>query len=318
MAQESLNRFKNDTSYVTRGIIWYSLIISVISFLIISVFASAAGLNDMDFSTALESDIAGYASAASVLIGVAWYFSREKKKPGLDIFVKTSKKMSVRGFLFIVLLILGIQGATTLCVEAAEAVLNPFGFSLATLADSASAGTSGGFGMLLYVGIVGPVAEELVYRGFVLKRLQKYGKLFAIVISALFFGIMHVNPIQVVFGTAMGLLLGYLAVEHSIFWSIFFHIFNNLIMTALLTAIFDPLPSHLGDMLYLVCCAAACVLSVLALIIKRGRLYEWSHAEGTTPGAYYIAALTTPSALVFLIFNLMLMGMEVLSVFLPV
>lgn len=266
----------------------------------------------------MESDIAGYASAASVLIGVAWYFSREKKKTGLDIFVKTSKKMSVHGFLFIVLLILGIQGATTLCVEAAEAVLNPFGFSLSVLMDSASADTSESFGMLIYAGLVGPVAEELVYRGFVLRRLQKYGKLFAIVISALFFGIMHVNPIQVVFGTAMGLLLGYLAVEHSIFWSIFFHIFNNLILSALETAIFEPLPSHLSSILYLVYCVTGCVLSVIVLIAKRDRLYRWTAAEKTTPGAYYIAALTTPSALVFLIFNLMLMGMEVLSVFLPV
>lgn len=317
MTREALQHFKNDTSHVTRGIIWYSLLITAVTLFLTAVFASAAHMGSTELSPVSETNIIGYASAAAVVIGVLWYFSREKKKPGLDIFVKTPKKMTIQGFLFIVLLILGIQGATTLCVEAAEAVLNPFGFSLSVLVDSASSDTSEGFGILLYAGIVGPVAEELVYRGFVLKRLQKYGNVFAVVISSLFFGVMHANPIQVVFGTAMGLLLGYLAVEYSVFWSILFHIFNNLILPALLSAIFDPLPSHLGDRLYLVYCAAACLLSVLALIRKRDRLYEWSHAEGTTPKVFYITALSTPSALVFLIFNLMFMGMYVLSVFLP-
>lgn len=56
-----------------------------------------------------------------------------------------------------------------------------------------------------------PIAEELLYRGVVYKRLQvMVGVGPAILLSALLFGIMHVNPVQFLYAGILGILLAFL------------------------------------------------------------------------------------------------------------
>lgn len=66
-------------------------------------------------------------------------------------------------------------------------------------------------------------------RGFLMRRFEKYGKGFAVIVSAVLFGVMHGNPLQIVMN-AVGLILGYIAIEYSIKWSIILHIANNFIL----------------------------------------------------------------------------------------
>lgn len=112
----------------------------------------------------------------------------------------------------------------SLTIGAAELFLDQLGVSLDTLAELASVGGDMGIMIMIYAGFVGPVVEELVFRGFLMRRFEKYGKGFAVIVSAVLFGIMHMNPLQIVFGILMGLLLGYVAIEYSIKWSIVLHI----------------------------------------------------------------------------------------------
>ena len=44
---------------------------------------------------------------------------------------------------------------------------------------------SGTLAMILYAGFLGPIVEEVIFRGVVLRGFAKYGKVFAIVTSAL-------------------------------------------------------------------------------------------------------------------------------------
>ncbi len=60
--------------------------------------------------------------------------------------------------------------------------------------------------------VLGPLTEELVYRGFVFQRLAvKADGAPAILISALLFGILHLNVVQGVYAFVMGLLFGWAA-----------------------------------------------------------------------------------------------------------
>ena len=61
--------------------------------------------------------------------------------------------------------------------------------------------------------ILAPIAEELLYRGIVLKETAKVSRRFAIVFSAVMFGLMHGNPYQLVMATLLGLVLGYVTIE---------------------------------------------------------------------------------------------------------
>lgn len=64
--------------------------------------------------------------------------------------------------------------------------------------------------MFLATGIIAPVVEELVFRGLVFKRAKAYiGMVPAMMISAVTFGVIHGNLVQLVFAGSLGLLLAY-------------------------------------------------------------------------------------------------------------
>jgi membrane protease YdiL (CAAX protease family) len=64
---------------------------------------------------------------------------------------------------------------------------------------------------ILVVIIIGPVAEELVFRGIVLGFfLKKYSSKRAIVLSALIFAMIHMNPYQFLPAFGLGILLGWI------------------------------------------------------------------------------------------------------------
>jgi len=80
---------------------------------------------------------------------------------------------------------------------------------------------------VLYIVVIGPVIEELVFRGAILRHLAPYGVNFAIVTQALLFGLYHMNFFQSLHAFLLGLVLGYIAVRFSLKWAIALHILNN-------------------------------------------------------------------------------------------
>ena len=84
--------------------------------------------------------------------------------------------------------------------------------------------------MILVVGIIGPICEELMFRGIVFHRLKDWVKpQAAIVISALLFGIYHGNVIQFFYATCMGVMLAIIYDKTGTLWiSIVAHIAANL------------------------------------------------------------------------------------------
>ena len=62
--------------------------------------------------------------------------------------------------------------------------------------------------LALYVTCVGPLAEELFFRGMILPRMTSFGQKIALVFSALLFALYHVNLYQFFYAFGLGLLLG--------------------------------------------------------------------------------------------------------------
>ena len=62
--------------------------------------------------------------------------------------------------------------------------------------------------LALYVTCVGPLAEELFFRGMILPRMTCFGQKMALVFSALLFALYHVNLYQFFYAFGLGLLLG--------------------------------------------------------------------------------------------------------------
>jgi sodium transport system permease protein len=85
---------------------------------------------------------------------------------------------------------------------------------------------------LILLALVPAICEELAFRGFILSGLRHLGhKWRAIVISSLFFGVIHGVLQQSISASLLGAVLGYLAVQTgSIFPSMLFHFTNNALL----------------------------------------------------------------------------------------
>lgn len=204
----------------------------------------AAGGSWASFAAGLEDTMVrvvsgngwGYliACAIAVLLIRAW-----KGKDFFRAMYQPKQSMSRVSFLSLLCLILACQILTSLTATVLEGILNLFGLSIMEAMDAASVEVTT-FSMFFYVGIAAPIVEEIIFRGMVMRGLEPYGKRFAILASALLFGAFHGNPIQWPYAVLVGLVLGYTAMEYSIWWAMVLHMANNLVLG-------DMVPRIAGD-----------------------------------------------------------------------
>ena len=104
-------------------------------------------------------------------------------------------------------------------------------FGLETMYNDVKTGSTSIIEHITYiiaVSVVPAVTEELVYRGCVMGRLRKYGDGFALITSAILFGIMHGNFTQAPFAFVVGLAAGWAVIyTNSIFPAMIIHWLNN-------------------------------------------------------------------------------------------
>gem|GEM_PF-1987351 len=94
---------------------------------------------------------------------------------------------------------------------------------------------TGLFGNLLVVGLIAPICEEVFFRGAFQGTLEKRGPTRAILISALVFALIHLNPYSVFGIFVIGIGLGYLTWRTQSLWpAILWHVINNSLVTVLL------------------------------------------------------------------------------------
>ena len=117
---------------------------------------------------------------------------------------------------------------------------------------------------VLAIAIIGPILEEMLFRGAVTTELLKrYSPQKAILFSALIFGIFHINPAQVLNAFLLGLLLAWLFYKtRSLIPGILIHILNNS-LSVYFTQAFpeaDTLSDIMGSILYFLCLGLAVLL----------------------------------------------------------
>lgn len=120
---------------------------------------------------------------------------------------------------------------------------------------------------LIYVCLAGPVLEEIIFRGFILRSMQKYGNLTAIIVSSILFSMFHLNLVQFVNPVLVGILLAFIAIKsESIFPSMIAHIFNNTItfMAAAVTVANIPMLQVIFTYIY----ALAGIIALTLFVMK--------------------------------------------------
>jgi len=98
-------------------------------------------------------------------------------------------------------------------------------------------------GYYIGVGVLIPVIEELILRGIILGEfLSTMNADIAVLLSALIFGTMHMQPVQIGYAVVCGLILGYVYLySNSLYLSIAIHIIFN-VLGGIVPAIFTNNP----------------------------------------------------------------------------
>ncbi|MGN0665651.1 MAG: lysostaphin resistance A-like protein [Huintestinicola sp.] len=119
--------------------------------------------------------------------------------------------------------------------------------------------------------ICAPVAEELFFRGVVLRRLSDVSRRFGIFMSAIIFGLIHGNIIQAMLGFIVGIILAYTVVETgSLAVSILLHMVINMLPTSYqwVDFCFGEETADTYWMILMIMCGAAGVITLSVLLLK--------------------------------------------------
>lgn len=228
--------------------------------------------SDLDISELMSN---GWGYITGVLSGLAILYGWK----GPDFFggklIERKGKMRIGVFFAMVLLSMGCQAMNTAWVLTVEAVSNAFGGTVMDLVEMVS-GSKNSFSMFLYASFLAPISEEILFRGLCLRTLEPFGKKFAILGSAVAFGVFHGNVLQIPFAFLMGLILGYVAMEYSIFWAVALHMFNNLVIADLQTRALSLLPIPLQNVIDLGLMGGCVIGSIVLLALKSQEIREYN------------------------------------------
>ena len=84
--------------------------------------------------------------------------------------------------------------------------------------------------MILFAVVIGPIVEELIFRRLIIDRLSMHGDGFAVIVSAVAFGVFHQNLYQLFYATLLGVILGYLYVKtRNVIYPIILHVIFNFL-----------------------------------------------------------------------------------------
>lgn len=157
----------------------------------------------------------------SIIIGIKMF--------GLDLKSKfTRDGFTGSTVLKLIFLGIGLMTAGAILGTIIATILENFGYvtPVLPLEPRKSAAVSGF--MYFYACLLGPVLEELLYRGVLLQSMRKYNERFAIFLSALIFGLMHQNYQQFIYAFLLGIPLAIVTIKYeSLLPAIFTHIAAN-------------------------------------------------------------------------------------------
>lgn len=192
-----------------------------------SADASAGLLNNMmdlfsarEFSTAI---MLIYALLVVMVFGL-WYYIKYNG----EYRVAPKKLFHPLSLFGILLLIPGGQFVTSYIVSFTSLLFPKWLENYERLIEDAGLTGSISILMIFYGVFIGPVAEELIFRGVTMRQAEKCLPFWAAnIFQALLFGAYHMNMMQGVYAFFVGLLLGFICRRAKIHNSILFHILFN-------------------------------------------------------------------------------------------
>lgn len=266
-------------------LIYYGVMnVSVFLVAFLSVFAVmlgtmfSTGMKPVIMEQMLEETVLGngWGYLLAIIIGCIWMFLWKKKHFCLKTIWKPGKPMDIGSFFAVLTVFMMSQAVSQLITPFLEWLFGLMGISIAESVQAAS-GSTDTFSMFLYVCLLAPVFEEILFRGLILRELEPYGKKFAILASAFLFGIFHGNLVQSPYAFLAGFVLGYVAMEHNVIWAMVLHMINNLLLGDTLARLTGSLSELAQQIIFAVVIWGFAIAAVVVLIRKRKEVAAYFH-----------------------------------------
>ena len=217
---------KKEFLFLAIAIIAYELVFQLVVLGIdfIEMSLLLFGFRDIQWEQAAELVYnSGIALSAASIIGFLMVGLILQKMPSFQ----KKEKITIKTLMIFYILMQGLQLLGNYILLPMALIAENMGYNFEEAVDMASS-SSVLFSAFIYSVIIAPVAEEILCRGIVMQYLEKYGKSFAVLITAMLFGLLHQNIVQFPITMMIGILFGYLAQRYSLTAAIILHVLNNL------------------------------------------------------------------------------------------
>lgn len=291
ISKEESKKIKNVVGKQCRFFLTYQLLfigVTLLSFFVVSVpYFIAEEITEVEIDHLIYSTGGGI-SLIGLLVSSLYVVLSQKKTLVYVLKRRSDFTMSISSFAVAAVLLFAAQSVFSLLFASTESMANMFGYTTVSTAINEPADIC----YLIYAAFLGPIMEEVIFRGIILNGIVKFGKTFSIIISAILFGIFHADIAQGAFAFFCGLILGYIAVEYSLKWSILVHIFNNFVIATVLGGMISQLPSKSQQYINLLLLTLGLIGGLFVLFFKKGKFKNYLQKNKVQKGAYK-AALTS-------------------------
>ena len=214
--------FKKDITSIGRRLIVYMLVF----FFFATASQQGAAQNAVDTEDFYGIWGVGLFIAASLSL-LVWALS--KKFPMKSIYEHVApRRMNIQSFAILSASFFGVRFISQFILAGLEKLFFEMGIP-ATLVSESSEEITASIIFVLYLGVMAPVVEEFIFRGFIGYRIERYGKVFTILFTSLIFSLFHANITQGVFTFMAGIVFAYVALEYGFQWAVAFHMMNNFL-----------------------------------------------------------------------------------------
>ncbi|MCR4830277.1 MAG: CPBP family intramembrane metalloprotease [Pseudobutyrivibrio sp.] len=168
-----------------------------------------------------------YSSIGIVLFSICYHRMFMEGKTYRLKGISKNVPMTVGG---LVLLCIGMQYVSEFLMDSLSAAFPSWLEEYIEIFEAAGFDGDVSLLLILYVLLLGPIVEEIIFRGIVYSAAKKVMPYyFAIIVQALLFGAFHMNPIQSCYAFVLGLGMGYVMYLYdNLLLSIIIHISYNI------------------------------------------------------------------------------------------
>ena len=264
---EAASDLREDFFKIALCLCAYFPLSSTIASLFLSAFSSSSHIANADDITSafIESPLYSlYLLAISLIpisVCILLYLLLTKRKPSLLLLKPTVSK---KGFVLFLAL-----GLCSIPLSSAASSLWQKLLSYFEIAPSETPAPEGAFATVIFIvahAILAPILEELLFRSLILERLRRYGDVFAVILSAFLFMLLHASFSSVAYSFVSGVIFGFLAVyTGSVLCPILLHFANNAVSVAMIF-LSSALSEQMTDLVYVYLLVIFAVISLISFI----------------------------------------------------